>query len=95
MGRKAADFALAAPELERLGSDMSLGDAHGLDIVLGLDLFEADELAARLGEQIEPVITHRIPPPFRVPSPAEDVHLSHERLRNDLSEIKREPSRRK
>ena len=40
-------LALAAPELERLRAEMRLGEAHGLDVVGGLDFLEADELAAR------------------------------------------------
>ena len=60
-GREGADLALAAPELERLRAEMDLGAAHGLDVVNGLDLLEADELAARFGQPIESVITQLSP----------------------------------
>ena len=46
--------------------------AHRFDVVGRLDLLEADELAARLGQQIEPVIG-QFPPPSR--------HLVHPRRR--------------
>jgi len=62
--REIPDLALAAPELAGVAVRHRFGDAHGLDIVGGLDFLEADEPPLWAVKQVETVISHASPRTF-------------------------------
>ena len=64
------DLAPVTPELERLPADMSFGERDGAGVVLGLDRFEGQYVAAARVHEIESVIRHGLCLPDQAHAPS-------------------------